>query len=569
MSRPVTRRGVGLRPHLELHAAGNGTIVAFVAEYDRDEEIRLFEELETRRLLRALEPWRQALKAGLVGHPDDPVDEAVARGWAVLLASNEYDLDALHGVFSEPIPRRPSGSNLETDVEELCDFFEGGFDLSGEFGVLQAVAGRNAGHLLAFSAAHFSEEVEAVLLEYVSACESPREGSALGDLIGSDIVASGRYTSWPQEFHPLIALAEYDLIDHDGLPACFRVESLFRRLVRLKDNLERLALEHRLLGYAQNHADALILGLPLHIVLARPERIDLITAVALEDSAVLDAVKRLSLDAGYVAQVRAEGMFLAISEGDIASLSSTYQWSMDRTAYSIPVGLQGPSATWLNDVLIEAELRARIDAAVARLPEGGISEETEVTGALVNNLARIARRDLPSGSTAHPPIQMSITSTNAKTNERVTGADIGLELVIDLPGRERVHIGHLVQVKQSLSRETAASAPRWKIERSQIDLMLKIDPSATYWLLTPWAPKVVVVPAKALWGLFKSGADSCTVQYEHVRSASIPLSQELVDLFLGLWIGTPWRQHESALDGSRHTPSRVLQIELTGRDRRN
>jgi hypothetical protein len=82
---------------------------------------------------------------------------------------------------------------------------------------------------------------------------------------------------------------------------------------------------------------------------------------------------------------------------------------------------------------------------------------------------------------------------------------------------------------------------RWRITlKTQLDDLLRTSPTSCYWLVGA-AGEVLVVPAKLLLGIKRGrGAlgKTMNVSYREVRSAAIPLSQFILDVLAGAWIGS-------------------------------
>lgn len=80
---------------------------------------------------------------------------------------------------------------------------------------------------------------------------------------------------------------------------------------------------------------------------------------------------------------------------------------------------------------------------------------------------------------------------------------------------------------------------QWRIDLPQLDKLLATSATACYWLIGA-AGEVFVIPARFLAGAQparKTSAESMTVSYAEIRSMAIPLSQFVVDLLTGGWVG--------------------------------
>lgn len=369
----------------------------------------------------------------------------------------------------------------------------------------------------------------------------------------------------PEGIAGLVALAEAS-----RGPSADNLDPLVQSIVKLhqlimqasssKDRLRGRALRQQLLEFGRREPGAAVAAAEWFLALESSPHDEALTAFALENPELLDHVQSIAASDSPVAD-RAEGFVLAIRDGDLPTLTSTVMWWADTRLYAAPTPIASPTSTWLNDAALEAEIRARIDGAIERLLEKGLSEETEVTGALVQQLVNAFNSSalLPQ-STSTVPFTLEVTSTNSKTNEKVTGADLGI--VLDSRVGDSVHliIGHLVQVKQATNRESTAP-PTWQIKRTQLENLLDTDPTATYWLIQQHHnPKVIAVPARLLAGIMQARGEreTTTVGWADVRSASASLGQVLLDLFIGLWIGTLGAVDAASGLDSRHEGVKVL-----------
>ena len=353
----------------------------------------------------------------------------------------------------------------------------------------------------------------------------------------------GTWPEVPTNIAGLVALeaGRYDLTPTDPLAAAIlTLHRLIGQAHSSNDQLLRRALRQRLLDFGRREPQALIAAAEWFLALKSNEHDETLTVFALEFPDLLDHVQSIAASDSPVA-ARAEGFVLAIRDGDLPTLTSTVTWWADTRLYASPTPIASPTSTWLNDSALEAEIRARIDGAIDRLSTDGISEETEVTGALVQQLVNAFHPAamLPQ-STATVPFTLEVTSTNSQTNEKVTGADLGI--IVDSRANNTMHlvVGHLVQIKQAANRDSSAP-PQWQIKRAQLQRLLDTDPTATYWLLQQHhTPKALAVPAKVLAGIINARGDheTATVGWVDIRSASIPLGQLLLDLIIGLWIGS-------------------------------
>ncbi|SMG18344.1 hypothetical protein [Agreia pratensis] len=355
----------------------------------------------------------------------------------------------------------------------------------------------------------------------------------------------------------------------DHRKAAFFIDSLILRIDTNPEHFTMLALKDELLKRARQDDVAIAVAVPWFLALDSTAHHNLLLTMAMENSAVLHAAT-LYGEGGSDLALRARGLALAASPHSTASAMSTFMWWLDQRYYLTPQPLASPTSTWLGDATLEKEIRDKISGCLERLSTAGLSEETEVTGAIVNALATAFHDDslLPQSQAGTPPVRLSVTSTNSSTHEKLSGADLGIVVDINLPGRQKVRTGHLVQVKQAGNREDPQAAPSWKIDVEQLKLILTMDPGATYWLIQLHrAPKVISVPAKVLLGVCVSRNNEkvATATYDQIRSASVGVGTELLDLLLGLWLGDAGQEAVERASGlnSRHAPAIVLTLSLT------
>jgi hypothetical protein len=247
--------------------------------------------------------------------------------------------------------------------------------------------------------------------------------------------------------------------------------------------------------------------------------------------------------------------------------------------------LAAPSSTWLNSYDMEALLRSCAGEAESRfreyfLTQGGIEEEA-VTGRLLAELERAfgaararvqrvsgTRRRLPMISLAHRQVP--------KKEEKSYGCDVAFLVSVAGHRIQGAEAAEFVQVKKPLrERSGRAFVDRWRIDSRQLTDLLHTSSSAVYWLLGAQG-EVLVVPTKALsalaslraWPRHSNPPSSFQLSYFRLRSAAIPLSQFLIDLLVGLWLGTTEsRALEFAKGKARATVPRFIvevTVDLTG-----
>jgi hypothetical protein len=166
------------------------------------------------------------------------------------------------------------------------------------------------------------------------------------------------------------------------------------------------------------------------------------------------------------------------------------------------------------------------------------------------------------------PLSVSLSQRQVrKREEKLYGCDIAFLVAVNSPWAQGVTLVELVQVKKPV-RESRHRIflDRWRIDRPQLSDLLAVSPGAVYWLLGIRG-EVLVVPGKFLQAVQPVKRDGIEgrefhVDYLRVRSAAIPLSQFLMDLLMGLWLGTT---HDKALQFARGdgTLSPRFIVELT------
>lgn len=133
---------------------------------------------------------------------------------------------------------------------------------------------------------------------------------------------------------------------------------------------------------AHQHPDAMADAAAAILLTQDNDHVELLKLVALQHAEVLDALA----DLGARGNATARGLHAELTKGGIDTVASVYAWWLDKSLYTVPAALGAPTATWLGDATFEAELRARIERAVESLLSTGVSDETEVTGALLQSL---------------------------------------------------------------------------------------------------------------------------------------------------------------------------------------
>jgi hypothetical protein len=240
-----------------------------------------------------------------------------------------------------------------------------------------------------------------------------------------------------------------------------------------------------------------------------------------------------------------------------------------------PEPLAAASSTWLSSYSIEVLLRSTAANAESAFhdyftDQGGVEEEA-VTSRLLSELEHAFRatqsRVKGLGKKSLFTVNLSQRQVR-KREEKVYGCDIAFLVTVTSPWSKGVKTAELVQVKKPIRESPKKSfVDRWRIDAPQLSNLLKWSPGAVYWLLGVRG-EVLVVPGKFLQAMNPvrrlgiQGKDF-HVDYLRVRPAAIPLSQFLIDLLVGLWLGTT---DEEALRFARgeasSSPRFIVEVEV-------
>ncbi|MEU9203391.1 hypothetical protein [Streptomyces sp. NPDC048332] len=320
-------------------------------------------------------------------------------------------------------------------------------------------------------------------------------------------------------------------------------------------------------------------SLPWLFALARHmDGLDVYLTLALTEKrrSVQAAVKANTRNAIPEVRRRAEGIqAIADGSGPIEQkLIDALGGSMDARRHIFPRPLDAPSSTWLASSGLEDLIRGAVAGAVKDfmgfVSRSGAQDEEALTARLLEKLGQRFAAGSRAGQWTDPdsPEVALASRQETKNAEKATGADIGIVLEVTVPGRLTTRIGDLVQVKKANALIPSASAgDSWKINRLQLDTLLGVSSTATYWLI-PSSGNVYVVPAKflAAVGAARSGRDSLfTVGHSDVRHAAVSLEHYLTDLTVGMWLGGTSAATLSAASGENpaNRPEFFLNIKAT------
>jgi len=273
------------------------------------------------------------------------------------------------------------------------------------------------------------------------------------------------------------------------------------------------------------------------------------------------ALQQACFDSSPVVRDRARGIE-ALRSGFSSPQESLFQQLLSFASHLVdgatafPHPLEPMSSIWIGNLAVEQILRSTVDAGHRRfipyfLDQGRIEEEA-VTGRLLAEL-EMAFRDVGVrvdafgvGSGKVPPkIEFLQKQVPKRGDEETYGCDLALLIQGRVPGALRVESAELVQVKKPEvvrgRTEQGTFRDAWRVDILQLADILEWSQTAAYWLIDPNG-EIFATPARLLRAILqeqgKLTQGSAIVPYGAVRSMGIPLRQFLVDLVIGLWIGT-------------------------------
>ncbi|WP_437576863.1 hypothetical protein [Sorangium sp. So ce887] len=319
---------------------------------------------------------------------------------------------------------------------------------------------------------------------------------------------------------------------------------------------------------------------------------------------VRNALSRACMDPKEIVRDRARGIEAAL-RGLEAPTAATSRQLLSFAARLLdgtpifPQPLAVRSRTWIADPGLENATDDAFRRAASWFAQDveawGAADEETLTGVLLTHLAAEFRGQQYTltalvGSFApaqHGRITLEHKPASKHVDEPEWGCDVAVLTRAEVPRQLRLASVTLVQVKKSLAiaaeeamahRAIMSSGPftrpdfaqradSWVIKIRQLRDVIKRCQTAVYWLVAA-SGQVLVVPARYLNGLL-DGSDrgkqgTFTIGYHQIRSLAIPLEQFLVDLVIGVWIGS---SEDEVLafgrgDSGRTRPRHVLDIEV-------
>ena len=346
--------------------------------------------------------------------------------------------------------------------------------------------------------------------------------------------------------------------------------TILRKVARYKSRLwesrtELIGVEALLSDFVSKHPEEWARALPY--LLAHMKHFEgTIEAITIslyhKSEDVRKALARcIALDSALEVRDRARGILnlslgvTGLEEGMAHDIISFVARQLDGTP-AFPHPLEVRSSIWIGSLHVENILRQCVQQAEYQFQryfdyQGAVVEEGP-TAVLLNELEVAFRnRQLTvqglgyTNTTTQPSVsfsQMQIT----KEAESTYGCDISFILKGQVHGACDIESAELVQVKKPEMVRTDHQIERyfrhaWRISVSQLQHIINFSQTATYWLIQPNG-QVFAVPARLLYAIIK-GAEklhqsTVTISYDQVRSQAITLAQFLVDLFIGVWLGT-------------------------------
>jgi len=365
-----------------------------------------------------------------------------------------------------------------------------------------------------------------------------------------------------------------------------RYESSYRH------DTELIGLRARIFSLVEDAADIWAESLPW--ILARSSKLgNLAEAVTLElannNPRVRTALENACHSETEHIRLMAFGLWALLNgiedpkSGSARTLADAAARHMDGVPI-FPHPLEVMSATWLSSVGVEQAIRNGVRRAATRFQaevsnQGGNIEEA-LTNSLIKEIEvefrevqlRLKVLGTNRGRVPAPILSVRQRPTTKSIEEPVYGCDLAWLLHATVHGSYLSIWVDLVQVKKSkaLQRHTNKKSivNSWKIEVKQLADILKWSATAVYWLIASDG-EVLVIPAKHLAGIKRgskksAAAESFTVGYHAIRSASIPLEQYLVDLLIGQWVGTTSEEVVRFVEGdSNIRPRSVVEISVS------
>lgn len=358
-----------------------------------------------------------------------------------------------------------------------------------------------------------------------------------------------------------------------------------------KHSTELIGLRVLVREFAEKHPEEWARALPW--LLARSHLLGGIVEVicislSKESEVVYNAIKRCAEQSSSMeVRDRARGV-VALCHGFI---SPQEQLSHDILSFAarqidgqlaFPHPLEPMSGTWLGSLDVEHVLRKNIQAAERQFSsyftQQGMIEEEAGTSRLLTDLEYAFQHARLGVSALGKPKDTTPTSIKfsqkqvPKKEETIYGCDLALIVTGIVPDALKLESAEIVQVKkpQTVTRRGLLGPEfndSWRINVEQLRDIIRFSQTSAYWLIEPNG-EVLVIPARLLYAILE-GKDqleqgSATVHYYQIRSMCIPLWQFLVNLFLGIWLGTADEQVLRFARGedARTQPRHIVEIEV-------
>lgn len=288
-----------------------------------------------------------------------------------------------------------------------------------------------------------------------------------------------------------------------------------------------------------------------------PEAIRAITfELALKFEAVTNAIKTTCSHENLDVQLYARGIhsLLFKEEGNATRTAVNALATLVDGEPSFPHPLALRSGTWLADPAVEDKLTDGVRRALRFFATEYLTQSANIEEALTASLLKELEVEFRNanvvlglfGQVARRTIlNVSQRPISKSTEEPIYGCDIAWVAHAELKNAFSATWVELVQVKKSQlssGKARVQSGDSWLIDVARLGKIQLWSATAVYWLIRG-SGDVMVVPARYLGGIVQATAKqnptaTKTVSYAQLRSVAIPLEQHLVQLFVGMWVGT-------------------------------
>jgi hypothetical protein len=397
---------------------------------------------------------------------------------------------------------------------------------------------------------------------------------------------TGILAETPEKIDSVLA----DLKIRKNAAAFVPMATVWHLLMRISDyvqsygdhEIELLGLRQVLLDHAQNHPDTWTRALRwmmLHCEY-RGIKSDIVGITCQLGKIATPELALLTVDENPDIAALAQGIHALLRGGEdpsgahIAYLADSLAHYRDGTP-KFPSPLSIRSGTWISSQSLESDLSDGVKRANGffdiHLREHKGSVEEALTATLLNEImVQFRTAAARSDAFGTPRLKLAQREISKNQEEHIYGCDLAFLVKAQAPGVYLMEWTDLVQVKKSVAMSkadaTALTPDSWTIDIVQLGKIIKYSATAVYFLFCAQGG-VLVVPAKYLMGFVdgKPGAvrnATRTLGYNAIRSAAIPLEQYLVNLLIGLWVGTTSQDTMDFVKGNNQIRPRTV-IDVT------